>query len=388
MDPVAGHSPDSFSGCRGNGQRRCLGLFSDQVTQFAAKGGSSTVDQAVTAVCRGRWINLRPSTKPSPRSLRVPGRVGFEKSFYSWASILETTDLIYHMGADNGPGLPFGWTQKATKDTVRSVLSYNAVGDLGIWSNDVWMAGQLGRLRHWDGVAWRSAAVTLDKDLPVKFHPRDLGAGTGDVWAWGPTSRSTRFHRGLDRRNAKISPMEAGLRSLQFAFGAATVFASTSMFAACSDSQITKPTGARRGRGVCASSQLRRWHSLSSTPLSAEALITMLQDEPSTCARDTPCVKQLLAGRNRVLRSSQRLAAFAAGARTTTARWAAGEERRHRQHSTRPSGGRQYHECHADRQHQLGRDRPACAQGRRNMMFSAGIEPRAHPRILQASPAL
>ncbi len=47
----------------------------------------------------------------------------------------------------------------------RGNATLNAVGGTG--HDDVWVAGAYGRLRHWDGAAWRVARTALDDVMPV-----------------------------------------------------------------------------------------------------------------------------------------------------------------------------------------------------------------------------
>jgi len=57
----------------------------------------------------------------------------------------------------------------------------------------VWLAGSLGRLRHWDGVKWRAAEVSLD-GLPVQKAIHAIwGSGPDDVWAVG---QDVALHKG------------------------------------------------------------------------------------------------------------------------------------------------------------------------------------------------
>jgi hypothetical protein len=52
-------------------------------------------------------------------------------------------------------------------------------------TDDVWLAGEKGRLRHWDGTSWRVASVALDA-WPVQNAINAIwGTGPNDIWAVG-----------------------------------------------------------------------------------------------------------------------------------------------------------------------------------------------------------
>lgn len=68
------------------------------------------------------------------------------------------------VSTDNGDTFTFTFRAGTPKDQVTHAVSETA-------SNDSWAAGDYGRLRHWDGKAWKQSAVTLTH-LPLTnaFH--------------------------------------------------------------------------------------------------------------------------------------------------------------------------------------------------------------------------
>ena len=100
-------------------------------------------------------------------------------------------DLLYHKGISNDDGATFTWTERPTSETG---FTYNAVSTIwGSSPDDVWLAGSLGRLRHWDGAKWRAAEVSLD-GLPVQKAIHAIwGSGPDDVWAVG---QDVALHKG------------------------------------------------------------------------------------------------------------------------------------------------------------------------------------------------
>jgi hypothetical protein len=90
----------------------------------------------------------------------------------------------YDTGLRSDDSSAFTWTQQPTSATG---FDYHALSTVwGSGPTDIWMAGELGRLRHWDGLAWRAAAISLDDDLPVQKAIYSIwGAGPDDVWVVG-----------------------------------------------------------------------------------------------------------------------------------------------------------------------------------------------------------
>ncbi|MBX3212227.1 MAG: hypothetical protein KF850_09355 [Labilithrix sp.] len=88
----------------------------------------------------------------------------------------------FYRGVSANDGLSFTWT--ANSAFTVGGLAHRAVRATA--TDDVWLAGDLGRLRHWDGVDWRLARLALDDVLPViKPFYAIWGSEGGDVWIVG-----------------------------------------------------------------------------------------------------------------------------------------------------------------------------------------------------------
>ncbi len=88
----------------------------------------------------------------------------------------------YYRGVRAAADSAFTWTRYDGFKSGNAAL--NAVWGSG--HDDVWVAGTLGRLRHWDGTDWHVAATALDDVMPVvnKFNAI-WGSGKDDVWVVG-----------------------------------------------------------------------------------------------------------------------------------------------------------------------------------------------------------
>ncbi len=87
----------------------------------------------------------------------------------------------YVRGATSDGGKTYSWTYTALPD--RAVLLPNAVW--GISANDAWIGGNFGRLRHWDGTAWKQAFITITKFPVVDPFYAIWGRGTDELWVVG-----------------------------------------------------------------------------------------------------------------------------------------------------------------------------------------------------------
>ncbi|MBX3205291.1 MAG: hypothetical protein KF764_09490 [Labilithrix sp.] len=97
----------------------------------------------------------------------------------AWAGHVEADDA----GDPNGVG------------TFWNETTLDGFGILGVWGrakDDVWIVGELGRVRHWDGKTWSLPSVTITK-FPLT---RDLhaiwGSASGEMWIVGD---NTVLHR-------------------------------------------------------------------------------------------------------------------------------------------------------------------------------------------------
>ncbi len=111
---------------------------------------------------------------------------GFSASSNATFLIGFTSDYngpYYHTGTSNDEGASFTWTPYRGALTG---FTQNALSTL--WAtgpDDVWLAGQQGRLRHWNGTEWHVAAVALDK-WPVQNAVHAIwGSGSNDIWVVG-----------------------------------------------------------------------------------------------------------------------------------------------------------------------------------------------------------
>ncbi|MBX3211149.1 MAG: hypothetical protein KF850_03885 [Labilithrix sp.] len=91
-----------------------------------------------------------------------------------------------YTGRSSDEGASFSWAPESF-----NVLSggFTTLAISAIWaggSNDIWSAAEIGRLVHGDGLAWRTAAISLDEDIPLdKPFYAIWGSGPNDVWAVG-----------------------------------------------------------------------------------------------------------------------------------------------------------------------------------------------------------
>ena len=80
---------------------------------------------------------------------------------------------------DNGKTFTFTWAkdERPTRPPVRAVF--------GTAANDIWAAGDYGRLMHWNGAKWSTTAISLT-GYPVKDPFFAVwAAGPDEVWAAG-----------------------------------------------------------------------------------------------------------------------------------------------------------------------------------------------------------
>jgi hypothetical protein len=130
------------------------------------------------------WRQDQPTTTDRSRADTFGFSVSPSLAFLVAFSSDSSGRAYYHMGLSNDEGATFTWTQHATSETG---FIDNALSTL--WAtgpNDLWIAGQRGRLRHWDGVQWRVAAVALDDVMPVQKAVYAIsGTGPDNVWVVG-----------------------------------------------------------------------------------------------------------------------------------------------------------------------------------------------------------
>lgn len=99
----------------------------------------------------------------------------------------------YVRGVTNDGGQTYTWTY--TQLSPKSVFLPNAVW--GISANDAWLGGDFGRLRHWDGVQWKQAFITITKYPVIDPFYGIWGRGTDDLWVVGA---GIALHRDLSKQ--------------------------------------------------------------------------------------------------------------------------------------------------------------------------------------------
>jgi hypothetical protein len=80
---------------------------------------------------------------------------------------------------DDGKTFTFTWAQdeRPTAPVINSIF--------GTAANDIWAAGEYGRLIHWNGAKWSTTAISLT-GYPVKDPFFSVwAAGPNDVWVGG-----------------------------------------------------------------------------------------------------------------------------------------------------------------------------------------------------------
>jgi len=96
----------------------------------------------------------------------------------------DSSSPYFHTGVSSDDGATFTWTQHTAAETGFANGSISTLWGTG--PNDIWVAGQRGRIRHWDGTQWRIAAVALDDVMPVQNAVNAIwGSGPTDIWVVG-----------------------------------------------------------------------------------------------------------------------------------------------------------------------------------------------------------
>ena len=157
---VAGRVPPSF------------GTPAGQVLHLGPDGDGSVV-----------WREEQP---PTPGSARADmNGISFSRSLTFVVGFHgDTNSPYFHTGVSSDDGATFTWTQRTAAETG---FANNALSTVwGTGPNDIWIAGQRGRLRHWDGSQWRVAAVSLEDVMPVQNAVHAMwGSGPDDIWVVG-----------------------------------------------------------------------------------------------------------------------------------------------------------------------------------------------------------
>lgn len=130
------------------------------------------------------WTTVQPTTTDKPRSDTFGMSFSRERVFLVNFSTNSSGYAYYHDGVSTDDGATFTWTQHAAAETGFANQALSILGGTG--PNDLWAAGPLGRLRHWDGTAWRVARAAVDDVTPVQQAVYGiLASGPDDVWVVG-----------------------------------------------------------------------------------------------------------------------------------------------------------------------------------------------------------
>jgi hypothetical protein len=90
-------------------------------------------------------------------------------------------EFSFCTGVSSNGGADFDWQS----ETFPSEYTVSSDG-WGTGPDDVWIVGEVGRLRHWNGIEWRIARVALDDVHPLVRNLYGIwGSGPDDIWVVG-----------------------------------------------------------------------------------------------------------------------------------------------------------------------------------------------------------
>ena len=148
------------------------GTPTGQVLHFAPDGDGSLA-----------WRTEQP---PAPNTARVDMN-GFALSrnlTYVVGFHGDANSPYLHTGESNDDGATFTWSQRTAAQTGFANNGLSTIWGMG--PNDLWVGGQRGRIRHWDGTSWRVAAVSVDAVMPMQNAVHAIwGSGPDDIWVVG-----------------------------------------------------------------------------------------------------------------------------------------------------------------------------------------------------------
>ncbi|OJY20564.1 MAG: hypothetical protein BGO98_04545 [Myxococcales bacterium 68-20] len=182
IDPVSTDFPAHFE--------KVWGTSADDVWiagRVPPPSGSNATGQVLHRVADGdgalAWRKEQPQTVVTARA-DLNG-ISFTKSAAAVVGFHGDSSSPYlHTGVSDDNGATFTWTLRTAAETGFANNALSAVWGTG--PNDIWVAGQRGRLRQWDGIRWRVAAVALDDVMPVQNAVHAMwGTGANDIWAVG-----------------------------------------------------------------------------------------------------------------------------------------------------------------------------------------------------------
>ncbi|MBX3213289.1 MAG: hypothetical protein KF850_14735 [Labilithrix sp.] len=182
IDPVSADFPAHFE--------KVWGTSADDVWiagRVPPPSGSNATGQVLQLASDGdgglAWRRNQPQTVVTARA-DLNG-LSFTKSSAAVVGFHGDTSSPYlHTGIGDDDGATFTWTLQTAAATGFANNAMTAIW--GTSPNDIWIAGQRGRLRHWDGTGWRVAAVALDDVMPVQKAVHAMwGTGPNDIWAVG-----------------------------------------------------------------------------------------------------------------------------------------------------------------------------------------------------------
>lgn len=130
------------------------------------------------------WSVVQPTTTDSARNDTFGMSFSRQSVFLVNFSVNSNGYANYHVGDSTDDGASFTWTEHAAAETGFANQALSILGGTG--PNDLWAAGPLGRLRHWDGTAWHVARAAIDDVTPMQQAVYGiLASGTDDVWVVG-----------------------------------------------------------------------------------------------------------------------------------------------------------------------------------------------------------
>jgi hypothetical protein len=130
---------------------------------------------------------------PIPGDPAYPPDNQYAKLNTVWGVSGSSDDTVWIVG-QQAFGVP-GYVRGTTSDGGQTyTFSYTALGDKtfflpnavwGISADHAWLGGDFGRLRRWDGRAWKQAFITITKYPVIDPFYAIWGTGTEDVWIAG-----------------------------------------------------------------------------------------------------------------------------------------------------------------------------------------------------------
>jgi len=181
-DPVSNAFPAHFERVWGTGPNDVWVSGRVELNSWSSRG--QVLHRRPDGQGGHEWLQEQPATEETT----ARDVFGFSVSPAECLLIGFTSDFVgdgfLHRGLSSDQGASFAWTEHSPHETG---FSDGALSTLwGTSASDIWVAGQRGRLRHWDGVAWRVAVVSVDDDFPEQRAINAIwGSSPDHVWAVG-----------------------------------------------------------------------------------------------------------------------------------------------------------------------------------------------------------